>query len=224
MTTEPLIRTIPRLVAVVGAATLLAACATTTPVCSSPQTSNLDAAVDAVQVSLVNGCEAHFDQYFDDLLTIAEGDPKPENKRAFSEFLVWSNDQGLLSRRQAERHYNRYFNVKFMSLEGDYNNCSHTCPRRDRVYLDMERELNAKERGLLKASLDKDGYYRANEFTRRSNWCSKPPATPAQRANRESAADDDRRRAHVPARPGRSGSSVRWSACRRCCTCSRASA
>ncbi|MGI9343844.1 MAG: hypothetical protein ACR2QV_13480, partial [Gammaproteobacteria bacterium] len=90
--------------------------------------------------------------------------PKPENKRAFSEFLVWSNDQGLLSRRQAERHYNRYFNVKFMSLEGDYNNCSHTCPRRDRVYLDMERELNAKERGLLKASLDKDGYYRANEL------------------------------------------------------------
>jgi hypothetical protein len=146
------------------AAAIIGGCATTPPACNGPQTSNLHAAIDAVQTSLINGCEAHFDQYFDDLLTIAEGDPKPENKRAFSEFLVWSNEQGLLSRRQAERHYNRYFNVKFMALEGDYNNCSHTCPRRDRVYLDMERELNAKERGLLKVSLDHDGYYRANEL------------------------------------------------------------
>ena len=53
---------------------------------------------------------------------------KPENKRVFSEFLVWSSDQGLLSKRQAEDYYNRYFNVKFMSMKGDYNNCSHTCP------------------------------------------------------------------------------------------------
>lgn len=142
----------------------LAGCATTPPPCNSPQTRNLDAAVDDVQTALANGCEAEFDRYFDDLLTIAEGDPKPENKRTFSEFLVWSNDQGLLSRRQAQRYYNRYFNVKFMSLEGDYNNCSHTCPRLDRVFLDMERELSDKERGLLKVSQDNDGYYRADEL------------------------------------------------------------
>ena len=152
------------LAAVVLGAAMVTSCTTTTPACGSPTTNNLNAAIDNVQTSLLNGCEAHFDQYYDDLLTIAEGDPKPENKRAFSEFLVWSNDQGLLSRRQAERHYNRYFNVKFMSLEGDYNNCAHTCPRRDRVYREMERELDAKERGLLKVSLDNEGYYRANEL------------------------------------------------------------
>ena len=98
------------------------------------------------------------------MLTIAEGDPKPENKRAFSEFLVWSSDRGLLSKRQAQDHYNRYFNVKFMSLRGDYNNCSHTCPNRNKVLLDMERELTDKERGLLRVSLDNQGYYRADEL------------------------------------------------------------
>jgi len=164
MTAQTLLYKLPGIAGAVCVAAILNACTTTTPVCQSPQTSNLHAAIDTVETSLLNGCEAHFDQYFDDLLTIAEGDPKPENKRAFSEFLVWSTDQGLLSRRQAERNYNRYFNVKFMALEGDFNNCSHTCPRRDRVYLDMERELNAKERGLLKVSLDHDGYYRANEL------------------------------------------------------------
>jgi hypothetical protein len=130
----------------------------------SPATRNLDGAMQAVQSNLTNGCQAHFDSYYNDLLTIAEGDPKPENKRAFSEFLLWSSDQGLLSKRQAEDYYNRYFNVKFMSMKGDYNNCSHTCPNKQKVLFNMERELSDKERGLLKVSLDNDGYYRADQL------------------------------------------------------------
>ena len=142
----------------------LASCASSPPPCDGPQTRNLTAAVDHVKSALGNGCAAHFDRYYDDLLRTAEGDPKPENKRVFSEFLVWSADEGILSQRQAKDYYNRYFNVKFMTLQGDYNNCSHTCPRRDRVLLDMERELSDKELGLLKVSLDNDGYYRADEL------------------------------------------------------------
>lgn len=141
---------------------ILTACASSPPPCGGPQTRNLDAAVDHVKSSLTAGCQASFDRFYDDLLTVAEGDPKAENKRLFSEFLVWSGDQGLLSQRQAREYYNRYFNVKFMSLAGDYNNCSHTCPRRDRIMSNMERELSDKERGLLRVSLDNEGYYRAD--------------------------------------------------------------
>ena len=142
----------------------LASCATSPPPCDGPQTKNLSAAVDHVKDSLTSGCAAHFDRFYDDLLRTAEGDPKPGNKRIFSEFLVWTADEGLLSKRQAKAYYNRYFNVKFMTLQSDYNNCSHTCPRRDRIMLDMERELSDKERGLLKVSLDNEGYYRADEL------------------------------------------------------------
>jgi len=141
-----------------------ASCASKPPPCYGPQTKNLDDAIGWVQRKLNDGCAAHFDRFYDDLLTIAEGDPKPENKRIFSEFLVWSSDQGLLSQRQARDYYNRYFNVKFMSLAGNYNNCSHTCPRRGKVMLDMQRELADKERGLLRVSLDNPGYYRADEL------------------------------------------------------------
>jgi len=149
---------------VAAALVTLAACASTEPGCPSPQTRNLDSAIGFVKTSLNTGCEAHFDRYYDDLLTIAEGDPKPENKRIFSEFLVWSGDQGLLSTRQAQEYYNRFFNVKFMSMKGDYNNCSHTCPNKQRVLIDMERELSDKERGLLKVSQDPEGYYRADRL------------------------------------------------------------
>jgi len=152
------------LLLVITAGFLLASCASSPPPCNGPQTKNLDAAMQDVQNSLTGGCAAHFDAYYDDLLNIAEGNPKPENKRLFSEFLVWASDQGILSQRQARDYYNRYFNVKFVSLQSDYNNCSHTCPRRDRVMLDMERELSDKERGLLKVSMDNAGYYRADEL------------------------------------------------------------
>lgn len=149
---------------VLFAALFFASCATNAPECGGPQSKNLAAAIDGTQTSLINGCHAHFDRYYDDLLSIAEGDPKPENKQAFSEFLVWSSDQGLLSKRQAQDYYNRYFNVKFMSMKGDYNNCSHTCPNKQRVLFNMERELSDKERGLLRISLDNEGYYRADQL------------------------------------------------------------
>jgi len=146
------------------AVVLLASCASNAPECVGPQSRNLEKAIGDAQTALINGCHAHFDRYYDDLLSIAEGDPGPENKRAFSEFLVWSSDKGLLSKRQAQDYYNRYFNVKFMSLRGDYNNCSQTCPNKRRVLLDMERELSDKERGLLRVSMDSEGYYRADQL------------------------------------------------------------
>lgn len=144
----------------------LASCASGPPECGGLQTRHLDTAFEQAKASLGNGCAAQFDRYFDDLLKTAEGDPKPGNKRLFSEFLVWASDEGILSRQQARDYYNRYFNVKFVSLAGDYNNCSHTCPRRDRVMLDMERELTDKERGLVKVSQDNQAYYRSDELYR----------------------------------------------------------
>ncbi len=159
-------RLLSRLATLTALATtlVLASCATAPPNCSSPSSRNLDSAIADAQKSLMAGCQVHFDRYYDDLLTIAEGDPKPENKRAFSEYLLWASDEGLLSRRQAEDYYNRYFNVKFMSMRGDYNNCSHTCPNKQRVLNLVEDELSDKERGLLRVSLDNDGYYRADRL------------------------------------------------------------
>lgn len=145
---------------------VIAGCASAPPDCGGIGTRNLDAAFSQAKSALGGACAAHFDRYFDELLAIAEGDPKPGNKRLFSEFLVWASDEGILSKQQARDHYNRYFNVKFVSLAGDYNNCSYTCPRRDQVMLDMERELSDKERGLIRITEDNAAYYRSDELYR----------------------------------------------------------
>lgn len=146
------------------AGTLLSACATTPPTCSIASEHDLEDAFASARRSLVDGCESHLDSYMERLLVIAKGDPQPSHKRRFSEFLLWAADVGLLSKRQAQERYNRYFNVKFVTLMGDYNNCSYTCPRQDRVLSGMENELADKELGLLQVSLDRDGYYRADRL------------------------------------------------------------
>jgi len=132
--------------------------------CSLPEGPDLDRAISAARFDLETGCEQQFDQYFQRLLTIAEGDPKKDNKAAFSEFLIWANEEGLLSKRQARETYTRYFGVKYVSLVSDYSVCDQTCPRQDEVMREMNRELVDKEQGLLKVSADRREYYRANRL------------------------------------------------------------
>lgn len=159
----------PTLSALAGAlaATILAGCNATperSPECNLPQGPDLERAMSTARVDLKTGCEARFDAYFQRLLSIAEGDPKKENRARFSEFLVWANEQGLLSKRQARERYNRYFGVKYVSLMGDYSVCSQSCPRRPQVLRDMKQELADKEQGLLKVSADPLDYQRANRL------------------------------------------------------------
>lgn len=150
---------------VLVASLTMTGCATTpVPDCALADTRDLDRAIDSARDRLQSGCVAHFDTYMDELLVVAAGDPDPANKAAFSDFLVWASDAGLLSRRQSQETWNRYFNVKFVSLRGDYNNCAQTCPVRAQLMKDMETELADKERGMLQASLDRDGYYRADRL------------------------------------------------------------
>mgnify|MGYP001812258858 CR=1 FL=1 len=155
------------IVTVAAIATSLAACSNSpakTASCSLPEGPNLEQAISKARFDLETGCEHEFDAYFQRLLTIAEGDPKKENKASFSDFLLWSNDAGLLSKRQARETYNRYFGVKYVSLVSDYSVCSQTCPQQSDVMRKMNRELGDKEQGLLKVSADRINYTRASNL------------------------------------------------------------
>lgn len=147
----------------------LAGCATTqTANCDVSLKNPLRAAMAVAEDKLNSGCESHYDQYIARLIDIAKDNPAADNKKAFSDFLIALKDQGTISKRQAKALYNRYFNVKFVSLQGDYSTCSQVCPVRERVLLDMRQELLDKEIGLLQASNDSVGYYRADLLLKES--------------------------------------------------------
>jgi hypothetical protein len=121
----------------------------------------LEEAMAQVRQNLTNeACQQRFEAYFQKLLEIASGDPDPEHKRRFSDFLVWSNGAGLLTKAQAREKYNRYFNGTFMSLPDEYNVCS-SCGNKADILIAMEAELQQKETGLLKVCADKETFYRA---------------------------------------------------------------
>ena len=148
-------------------ASLLAGCNSNrsqAAVCSPPKGPDLEQAIAKARFDLETGCEHRFDDYFQRLLTIAEGDPKKENKATFSDFLLWANGEGLLSKRQARETYTRYFGVKYVSLISDYSVCAQTCPRQREIMRDLTQELKDKEQGLLKVSADRREYFRANQL------------------------------------------------------------
>lgn len=150
-------------VAAVFVIALVAGCTTTGVAdCGVTLRPSLSNAIRVAEEKLDSGCEYSFDDYFTQLLDIAAANPSKDNKRAFSDFLVRASDRGTISKRQARERYNRYFNVKFVSLTGEYNTCSQTCPARRKVLADMQAELADKELGLVQASEDSASYYRAD--------------------------------------------------------------
>lgn len=144
----------------------LGACATqqTADYCSARLGGNLESAMTEAEGRLANGCEYQFDGYFQELLGIAQDNPDTGNRLRFSDFLIRANDMEVISQRQARSLYNRYFGIKFVSLQGDYNTCSQTCPQRERVLSDMKAELHDKELGLVRASAEPQSFYRADNL------------------------------------------------------------
>jgi len=133
------------------------------PSCILPTGVNLTEAVSLTKDNLTHPeCQPQFEAYFHRLLEIAAGDPDPENKRRFSDFLVWTKSEGILTMVQSKEYYNRYFNTTFMALPDDYNVCS-SAPKKDDIIKAMEAELRQKELGLMKACADKETYYSAHE-------------------------------------------------------------
>ena len=107
-------------------------------------------------------CEPMFDSYYARLMDVAKRDPDIENRRRFSDFLEWANDEGIIDKIQARDYYNRHFNTTFMSLQDDFNVCS-SCSedaKRD-LEVALQKELGQKEDGLLRACQDKQAYYAA---------------------------------------------------------------
>jgi hypothetical protein len=137
----------------------------TTTECALPRTTNINQALAQTRNELERSeCHLHFDAYFERLLETAAGDPGPKHSEYFSEFLLWANAQDIITRRNAQEYYNRYFNTKFVSLPDEYSNCAYTCRIQEEIMQQMKEELLQKDRGLLKITGNNRAYAEANSL------------------------------------------------------------
>lgn len=131
--------------------------------CEVPATKSVDLAFNASRHTLSNfSCVSTFDQHFDQLLNIAEGDPSLHNKRLFSDFLNWSSDNGLISTQQAKERFSEYFSRTFVALPNRHNNCSSSCLLISKIERNMKAELRKKQRGMQAILGDAQAYGQAH--------------------------------------------------------------
>lgn len=130
--------------------------------CSFSNSKNLSVAIENTKQILANGqCVYEFNNYIDNLFTIASGDPSVENKEKFSKFFIWANTNGIITKVQARDYYNQYFTPTFTALPDQYNVCS-VCKHKEKLIDKMKSELRDKELGLMKVCNDQESFYKAN--------------------------------------------------------------
>jgi hypothetical protein len=131
--------------------------------CSLTEKSSLSRAVIEAKTDLTNEqCHPSFDRYFDNLLTIAAGNPSPAYKKDFSDFLVWTANQGILTMQQAKEFYSSYFSLTFTSLPDEYNVCSQCSDKtKNAIEENLCLELEHKKQGMSDSCGDKTSYYEA---------------------------------------------------------------
>ncbi len=104
-----------------------------------------------------DSCYPAFDHYLTELIGIAGGDSDLLRRKDFSEFLVWSAEQGIINKKQAKDIYNRYFTSSFVSLPDEYNVCSQ-CRNQVQIENAMYQELVKKKEGMATACNDQKSY------------------------------------------------------------------
>lgn len=145
-----------------------AGCVTEKPVsparvdnCPLPSGNLIDRAFETAKSTLSNtDCRYRFDEVIASLLNVCKGSPEMKNKELFSNFLEWTEKEGIISSIQAKQYYTRYFSQRFVSLPGDYQTCSY-CSHFKTILGQCKNELRDKELGLLKVCGDKATYANA---------------------------------------------------------------
>lgn len=94
---------------------------------------------------------------FDQLLTVAKGDPDPDNKRLFTEHLSHLEQMGAISHSEARARYQRYFMPRFVSAASNYSIRS-SCDKNEATLRKMRAELKDKKEGMLDVQGDASGF------------------------------------------------------------------
>lgn len=122
----------------------------------------VDRLFDEVHEKLADrSCHYHFHDYTQQLVVAAKGAPEPDNEARFAALMRDSIDRGIISRRQGQELFSRYFDTEFHSVKREpRNNCS-ALRRKDELYAEMKRELGYKREGLLEILDDAERFRQA---------------------------------------------------------------
>ena len=155
--------------AVIVALSALAGCSQTPEKtlaeCSLSNTNNVDRLFAEVSDKLESSsCQYSFPQYRDRLLLAAKGAPGPENEARFADLLRQSIELGIISKKQGQETFSRYFDPEFYVVKSEARSSCSSLRQKDRLYADMRKELAYKKEGMLEILDDEERFRRAQNY------------------------------------------------------------
>ena len=106
-------------------------------------------------------CQYYWSEYRDQLLYAAKGDPGMENEARFAGFIRESIELGVISKRQGQELFSRYFDPEFYAVKSEPRSSCSALRRKDDMYAAMREELAYKREGMLDILDDEDRFRQA---------------------------------------------------------------
>lgn len=151
----------------VSAALLASACSnqqTNDQACALSGTSNVEQLFTEVEEKLANrSCHYSWSSYQSRLVAAAKGAPGPENEARFAELLRSSMDRGIISKKQGQEMFSRYFDPEFYSVKAEARSSCSALTRKDDLFTAMRKELEYKREGMLEVLNDQDRFRQAQQ-------------------------------------------------------------
>ena len=130
--------------------------------CGLSDTNNVDHLFAEVSDKLeTRACHYSFPMYRERLLVAAKGSPGPENEARFAGLLRESVDRGIISKRQAQETFSRYFDPEFYVVKVQARSSCSSLREKDALFADMRNELAYKKVGMLEILNDQGRFRQA---------------------------------------------------------------
>jgi hypothetical protein len=130
--------------------------------CQLSASASVAARFDEVEQKLETpACHYSWQVYLTDLLAVAKGAPGPDNEARFAALLRTAIDRGIISRRQGQEIFSRYFDAEFYAVKSEPRSSCSALQDKDNMLAAMRRELDYKRVGMLDVLSDQQRFRQA---------------------------------------------------------------
>jgi len=133
--------------------------------CQLSSSSNVERLFEEVSVKLADPvCHYSYSSYRQQLVQAAKGSPGPENEERFAGLLRDSIDRGVISKRQGQEMFSRYFDPEFYVVKSEPRSSCTSLRQREQLQTAMRRELAYKKEGMLEILGDEGRFRKAQHY------------------------------------------------------------
>ncbi|RLQ22494.1 hypothetical protein DWB85_07705 [Seongchinamella sediminis] len=133
--------------------------------CSLSNSNNVDRLFSEAASRLQDrACHYSYPQYLEQLLAAAKGAPGAENEARFAQLLRQSIEAGIISKKQGQATFSRYFDPEFYVVKSEARSSCSSLRGKQQLYADMRTELAYKREGMLEILDDETRFRQAQNY------------------------------------------------------------